>query len=65
MTTIREEDEGSTGTGAENDEIGVVQEHAQRGIAPLVDGIEAGALDDCFYKLLRGEVACLRCVRIR
>jgi hypothetical protein len=39
MTTIREEDEGSTGTGTEDDEIGVVQEHAQRGIAPLVDGI--------------------------
>ena len=65
MTTIREEDESSTGTGTEDDEIGVVQEHAQRGIAPLVDGIDAGALDDCFYKLLRGEVACLRCVRIR
>ncbi len=59
MTAIREEDESSTSTGTEDYEIGVVQEHAQRGIAPLVDGIEAGALDDCFHKLLRGEVACL------
>ena len=59
MTTVREEDESSTGTGTEDDEIGVVQEHAQRGIAPLVDGIHAGALDDCLDQLLRGEVACL------
>ncbi len=64
MATIREEDESSTGTSTEDDEIGVIQEHAQRGIAPLVDGIDAGALDDCFYKLLRGKLTCLRGVRI-
>ena len=46
MTTIREEDESSTSTGTEDDKIGVVQEHAQRGVAPLIDGIDAGALDD-------------------
>jgi hypothetical protein len=65
MATIREEDESSTGTSTQDDEVGVIQEQAQRGIAPLVDGIDAGALDDGFNKLLRGELACLRCVRIR
>jgi hypothetical protein len=65
MATIREEDESSTGTSTQDDEVGVIQEQAQCGVAPLVEGIDAGALDNGFHKLLRGELACLRFVRIR
>jgi hypothetical protein len=65
MATIREKDEGGAGTGTQDYEVRVIQEQAQRGVAPLVDGVDTGALYNGFDKLFRGELASLRLVRIR
>jgi len=51
VATIREEDEGraGSGSGTQNDKIRVIKEHAQCGVAPLVDGVHAGAFNNCFH----------------
>jgi hypothetical protein len=64
MLTVSEKNESSAGSSTQDEKIRVVEEHTQRGVAPLVDGVEAGALDDCFDELFGGELAGLRLVRI-
>jgi hypothetical protein len=64
MSTIRKEDESSAGSGTQDYKVRVVEEHAQRGVAPLVDSVEAGALNNGFDQLFGSELAGLRLVRI-
>ncbi len=64
MSTIREEDEGSAGSGTQDYKVRVIEKHVQCGVAPLVDGVDTGALNNGFHQLFRGELAGLRLVRI-
>ncbi len=65
MLAVGKQDQSGACADAKDGEAGIGQQPAQAGGAVAVNGTHAGAFDDGFNELFRGEPAGLRVVRIR